>query len=304
MSYELIFSPELLIAFLTLFVLELVLGVDNIIFISILASKLPVEQQAKARNLGLSLAMVLRIGLVAAAGWIVSLTDGLFSLFGMEFSGRDLILIFGGLFLLYKAVTEIHHKIDGDEEHESSSKVVSFGAILAQILMMDIVFSFDSVITAVGMVDNFWVIIFAVIASFALMLFAAKWVFTFVDRNPSVKMLALSFLVLIGAMLIAEGFDVHVNKAFIYGPVAFAIGVEALNLLYRRERKKDSSSRLNESRSRTSADDALAAGRGSGTDGGSLSLSRRPVTAAGRAKASEHIPNTHGSSPAKRPDDA
>jgi predicted tellurium resistance membrane protein TerC len=234
------FTPDLLIAFLTLFVLEIVLGVDNVIFISILAAQLPVEQQAKARNLGLTLAMVIRIGLLFAASWIISLTNDLFEIFGMGFSGRDLILIAGGLFLVYKAVTEIHEKLEGSDAHAggAGSSTATFGAIIGQILLLDIVFSFDSVITAVGMVDNLLVIIVAVVSSFAIMLFAAKHIFTFVNKHPTVKMLALAFLVLIGVVLIADGFDVHIDKALVYGPIAFAIIVEALNLAYKRNQAK------------------------------------------------------------------
>jgi len=232
-------DPDLAIAFLTLFVLEIVLGVDNVIFISILASKLPVEQQAKARNLGLTLAMVTRIGLLFGASWIITLTDDVFTVFGNGFSGRDLILIAGGLFLVYKAVTEIHEKLEGAESHGTGRvKTVTFGAILAQILLLDIVFSFDSVITAVGMVDSLLVIIVAVVSSFAVMLFSAKYLFAFENRHPAVKMLALAFPVLIGVFLIADGFDVKIDKALIYGPMAFAILVEALNLVSKARQEK------------------------------------------------------------------
>lgn len=235
------FTPDLLIAFATLFVLEIVLGVDNVIFISILASKLPKEQQAKARNLGLTLAMVIRIGLLFAASWIITLTDDLFALFGMGFSGRDLILIVGGLFLVYKAVKEIHEKLEGADAHGETGKgTATFRSVLIQILLLDIVFSFDSVITAVGMVDNLVVIIAAVVLSFGVMLFSAKYIFAFVNKHPTVKMLALTFLVLIGVFLIADGFEVKVDKALIYGPVAFAIIVEALNLSYKRRQAKRS----------------------------------------------------------------
>lgn len=236
---ELVFSPELLVAFLTLLVLEIVLGIDNVIFISILAAKLPPEQQNRARVVGLSLAMVMRILLLFAATWIIGLTADLFQVFGMGFSGRDLILILGGLFLVYKAVVEIHEKLEGAEGHQKSSgKSVTFAGVIVQILLIDIVFSLDSVITAVGMVDELWIMIAAVVLAIGLMLFTAKAISDFVYRHPTVKMLALAFLVLIGTTLIAEGFDVHIDKALIYGPIAFAIGVEALNLVFRARQAK------------------------------------------------------------------
>jgi len=236
---ELAFSPELLIAFATLLVLEIILGIDNVIFISILAAKLPPEQQNKARVLGLSLAMIMRILLLFAASWIISLTNDLFELFGMGFSGRDLILILGGLFLVYKAVVEIHEKLEGSEGHQQSTgKTVTFAGIIVQILLIDIVFSLDSVITAVGMVDELWIMIAAVVLAITLMLFTAKAISDFVNRHPTVKMLALAFLVLIGTTLIAEGFDVKIDKALIYGPIAFAIIVEVLNLVYRGRQAK------------------------------------------------------------------
>ncbi|SDS19821.1 TerC family protein [Agrococcus carbonis] len=230
MDFSLEFTPDLIAIFLTLFVLEIVLGVDNVIFISILASKLPESQQAKARTLGLTLAMVMRVGLVLLAGWIITLNDELFSIFGMGFSGRELILIAGGGFLLYKAVHEIHLKLEGEEEHASSAVKATFGAVLVQILLMDLVFSLDSVITAVGMTSNMIVIIAAVVISFGILLFAARYIFDFVNRHPTVKMLALSFLLLIGVFLVAEGFGFHIDKAFIYGPMVFAVLVESLNL--------------------------------------------------------------------------
>jgi predicted tellurium resistance membrane protein TerC len=236
---ELAFSPELLIAFATLLVLEIVLGIDNVIFISILAAKLPPEQQNRARVVGLSLAMIMRILLLFAASWIISLTADIFELFGMGFSGRDLILILGGLFLVYKAVVEIHEKLEGAEGHaKPSGKTVTFAGVIVQILLIDIVFSLDSVITAVGMVDELWIMIAAVVIAITLMLFTAKAISDFVNRHPTVKMLALAFLVLIGTTLIAEGFDVHIDKALIYGPIAFAIGVEVLNLIYRSRQAK------------------------------------------------------------------
>ncbi len=281
LSFEL--TPDLAIAFVTLFVLEIVLGVDNVIFISILASKLPVEQQAKARNLGLTLAMLIRIGLLFGASWIITLTDDVFTLFGNGFSGRDLILIAGGLFLVYKAVTEIHEKLEGTESHGSGRvKTVTFGAIIAQILVLDIVFSFDSVITAVGMVDNLLVIIVAVVSSFTVMLFSAKYIFAFVNRHPTVKMLALAFLVLIGVFLIADGFEVKIDKALIYGPMAFAIIVEALNLAAkaRQEKRRGPIEPVHLRHAYSKADDraAVAAATSSGPDSGAVNLSRKPVT--------------------------
>ena len=236
---ELVFSPELLVAFATLLVLEIVLGIDNVIFISILANKLPPEQQNRARIVGLSLAMIMRILLLFAASWIISLTNDLFALFGMGFSGRDLILILGGLFLVYKAVVEIHEKLEGAQNHQQvTGKSVTFAGIIVQILLIDIVFSLDSVITAVGMVDELWIMIAAVVIAITLMLFTSKAISDFVNRHPTVKMLALAFLVLIGTTLIAEGFDVHIDKALIYGPIAFAIIVEVLNLVYRGRQAK------------------------------------------------------------------
>lgn len=240
MDFSLAITPELVAIFLTLFVLEIVLGVDNVIFISILAAKLPEEQQARARTLGLTLAMVMRVGLVLLAGWIITLNTDLFTIFGMGFSGRELILIAGGGFLLYKAVHEIHLKLEGEEEHSASAVKATFGAVLAQILLMDLVFSLDSVITAVGMTSNMIVIITAVVVSFGILLFAARFIFEFVNRHPTVKMLALSFLLLIGVFLIAEGFGFHIDKALIYGPMAFAVLVEALNLwAAARKRKRE-----------------------------------------------------------------
>jgi predicted tellurium resistance membrane protein TerC len=234
-------SPDLWIAFVTLLLLEIVLGIDNVVFISILADKLPVEQQRKARILGLSLAMVFRIGLLFAASWVVGLTAPLFSIGpwdALEISGRDLILILGGAFLVYKAVTEIHEKLEGHEAERSAGRTATFSGVIIQILLLDMVFSLDSVITAVGMVDELYIMIAAVVLAVVLMMFTAGWISGFVNRHPTVKMLALSFLVLIGASLIAEGFDFHIDKPFIYGPIAFAICVEALNLTYQSRQAK------------------------------------------------------------------
>ena len=225
-------SPDLWVAFLTLFVLELVLGVDNVVFISILASKLPPEQRKRARTVGLSLALFMRIGLLFVASFIVGLTAPLFG-FGdgaFQFSGRDLILIIGGLFLVYKAVIEIHERLEGPEPHATPVKAATFGAVIVQILLLDVVFSLDSVITAVGMVDELYIMIAAVVLAIVIMLFTAGIISSFVEKHPTVKMLALAFLVLIGSTLIAEGFDVHIDKGLIYGPIAFAIIVETLNL--------------------------------------------------------------------------
>ena len=238
MDWTFLADPATWVAFGTLLILEIVLGVDNVIFISILASKLPEAQRQRARTIGLTLAMVLRIGLLFAASWVVSLTSDLFELFGMGFSGKDLIMIAGGAFLLYKAVTEIHERLEGEEAHGDAGKAATFGAVIAQILALDVVFSLDSVITAVGMTDNIILIITVVVLSFGIMLVAAKHIFTFVNNHPTVKMLALAFLVLIGAFLIAEGFEVHIDKALIYGPMAFAILVEVLNLAYAARKRK------------------------------------------------------------------
>jgi predicted tellurium resistance membrane protein TerC len=276
-------TPDLIAVFLTLFVLEVVLGVDNVIFISILASKLPKEQQARARNLGLTLAMLIRVALVFAAGWLITLTEPIFTLWGIDFSWKDLILIAGGLFLVYKAVTEIHHKLEGaEEEAGGAGKAVTFGAVLAQILLLDIVFSLDSVITAVGMTSNMVVIITVVVLSFGIMLFAARFIFSFVNNHPTVKMLALAFLVLIGVFLIAEGFHFKIDKAFIYGPMVFAIFVEALNLTYsarkaKRAKRQQQAVQLRPQYPGVDESAAVDAALSSGPHSGSVGLSSRPV---------------------------
>ena len=284
MDFSFAFTPDLIAVFVTLFLLEVVLGVDNVIFISILASKLPKEQQAKARNLGLTLAMVIRVILVLFAGWIITLKEDLFELWGMGFSGRDLILIAGGLFLVYKAVTEIHHKLEGAEEEHGGAgrKAVTFGSVLAQILALDIVFSLDSVITAVGMTENLVVIITVVVLSFGIMLFAARFIFMFVNKHPTVKMLALSFLLLIGVFLVAEGFGFHIDKAFIYGPMAFAIFVEALNLVYsarkaKRAQKEQHAVQLRPQYPDVDESAAVHAALSTDPHAGSVGLSNRPV---------------------------
>ena len=232
---ELLSSPEILISLLTLTVLEIVLGIDNIIFISIVASRLPPEQQAKARTIGLSLALVMRLILLSMIAWLASLTNTVFTVFGNEFSWRDIILIVGGLFLLVKGTIEIHHSVEGDEETKTSLKQVTMGAVLAQIVVIDVVFSLDSVITAVGMVDELWVMVAAVILAMAVMIVAAKTVSDFVNANPTVKMLALSFLLLVGMALIADGFEFHIPRGYLYFAVAFSLGVECLNLMVKKK---------------------------------------------------------------------
>lgn len=227
-------NPDIWIGLATLTALEIVLGVDNVIFISILAGKLPVQQQAQARQLGLGLAMLTRIGLLFSLGWIIRLTQPLFTVVGQEISGRDLILLGGGLFLLAKATWEIHERLEGHESHGAATTAkASFAAVIVQILLLDIVFSLDSVITAVGMVDELPVMIAAVVIAVGIMLLAAGAINDFVSRHPTVKMLALSFLLLIGMSLVAEGLDQHIPKGYIYFAMAFSVFVELLNLRIR-----------------------------------------------------------------------
>lgn len=229
-------DPQSWIAFATLLALEIVLGIDNVIFISILAGKLPAEQQARARTTGLALALITRVGLLFSLAWIVRLTAPLFTVLGQELSGRDLILLVGGLFLIWKSTHEIHERLEGDESHAGGSrKTVTFTGVIVQILLLDIVFSLDSVITAVGMVDNLSIMITAVVSAVIVMLFAAGGISAFVERHPTVKMLALSFLLLIGVTLIAEGFDKHIPKGYIYFAMAFSVFVELLNLRLRKQ---------------------------------------------------------------------
>jgi predicted tellurium resistance membrane protein TerC len=224
-------SPEAWIALLTLTVMEIVLGIDNIVFISILVDKLPVAERPRARFLGLGFAMVTRILLLLSISWVMQLKNPLFALFGHQISGKDLILILGGLFLLYKATTEIHHKVEGHAEEEKTTKArAALGAILVQIAILDIVFSLDSVITAVGMADHIMVMIIAVMISVGFMMVFAGSVSDFISAHPTVKMLALSFLLLIGTTLIAEGFHVHFEKGYVYFAMAFSIFVEMLNI--------------------------------------------------------------------------
>jgi predicted tellurium resistance membrane protein TerC len=224
-------SPEAWIALLTLTVLEIVLGIDNIVFISILSGKLPANQQARARTIGLALAMGMRILLLLSIAWIMRLTAPLFSVAGQEISGRDLILLLGGLFLIWKATHEIHERLEGQSEEEKKARTaVTMGGVLVQIALLDIVFSLDSVITAVGMAKDVGVMIAAIVIAVGFMMFAAGPVSRFVERHPTVKMLALSFLLLIGVTLIAEGFGQHVSKGYVYFAMGFSVFVEALNL--------------------------------------------------------------------------
>ena len=235
-------SPEIWVAFATLLLLEIVLGIDNVVFISILADRLPPQQRQRARVIGLALALGTRIVLLLGLSWIIGLTAPLFAISGHEVSGRDLILLVGGLFLLGKAIYEIHEQLEGSEHAGSAGGAAasSFTSVVIQIVLLDIVFSLDSVITAVGMVDQLSVMIAAVLVAIGLMMVLARPIGEFVSRHPTVKMLALSFLVLIGASLIAEGFDYHIPKGYVYGPIAFSVLVEALNLWARRRRRRAS----------------------------------------------------------------
>ncbi|MBC7796039.1 MAG: TerC family protein [Pyrinomonadaceae bacterium] len=232
---EWISDPQIWIALVTLTLLELVLGIDNIIFISILSDKLPENQRDKARFTGIALAMITRILLLFSLSWVIGLTAPLFNVFGKDVSGRDLILIIGGLFLMGKATREIHGKLEGEEENETKKTPASFTSIIIQILLLDLVFSLDSVITAVGMVDQLWVMITAVVISVAFMLFASGAISSFVNRHPTLKMLALSFLLLIGTSLVAEGLHFHIPKGYIYFAMAFSVLVEMFNLGLRKK---------------------------------------------------------------------
>jgi len=227
-------DPQIWIAFLTLTVLELVLVIDNIVFISILTRKLPPEQQSKARYAGLGLALGMRVILLFSLTWVIGLTAPLFTIFGLEISGRDLVLLIGGLFLLAKSTHEIHGSLEGEEGHKSAKIYPSFVGVLIQIALLDIVFSLDSVITAVGMVDNLWIMIAAVVVSIVFMMAFAGSIGAFVQKHPTIKMLALSFLILIGVTLIAEGLDRHIPKGYIYFAMAFSVLVEILNLRLRK----------------------------------------------------------------------
>jgi predicted tellurium resistance membrane protein TerC len=226
-------QPETWIAFITLVALELVLGVDNVIFISILAGKLPQDQQQRARTTGIMLAVITRILLLLSLSWIISLEEPLFAILSFDISGRDLILIAGGLFLLAKSTFEIHDKLEGKEGHASAKVAASFASVIIQIMLLDIVFSLDSVITAVGMVDHIMIMVIAVVVAAGVMVFTARPIGEFVERHPTIKILALSFLLLIGFTLIVEGLHQHIPKGYIYFAMGFSVFVEMLNLRIR-----------------------------------------------------------------------
>lgn len=233
---DLLSSPDVWVSLATLAALEIVLGVDNIIFIAILAGRLPVEQREKARKLGLAGAFVSRLALLGMLAWIVKLDQPLFEIAGKGFSGKALILLAGGLFLLYKATKEIHHKLEAADESPIKTAVVTFGGVIFQIVLLDMVFSIDSVITAVGMTDYLSVMVAANVIALLVMLAVGGRISAFVERHPSVKVLALSFLLMIGLVLVAEGFGVHIPKGYIYGAMGFSVFVELINL--RTSRKK------------------------------------------------------------------
>ncbi len=232
---ESLFTVNAIIPLLTLCALELVLGIDNVIFISILSGRLPPEQQQKARTIGLSLAVLTRVLLLLSLSWVIGLTKPLFTVLSQEISGRDLILIIGGLFLIAKSTHEIHQKLEASEEVSTAKAATKFASVIVQILILDIVFSLDSVITAVGMVNEISIMVAAVIISTLIMIFTAKPISDFVDHHPTIKILALSFLLLIGVTLMAEGFDQHISKGYIYFAMTFSLFVEILNIRLRKK---------------------------------------------------------------------
>ncbi|AOP34683.1 hypothetical protein A0128_12965 [Leptospira tipperaryensis] len=233
-------TPDKIIAILTLTLMEIVLGIDNIVFLSIVAGKLPKNQQAKARNLGLTLALGFRIGLLFAVTWIASLTNALFTVFDFAISGRDLIMLGGGLFLIAKSTSEIHGKIEGAEEGNSGSQKekISFWGVIVQLILLDIIFSVDSIVTAVGLSGHFEVMVIAVILSMIVMLIFSGAVSDFINEHPTMKILALSFLIMIGAMLFADGLHFHIPKGYVYFSMAFSLGVELINLRIRKSSSK------------------------------------------------------------------
>ncbi|MEL6822173.1 MAG: TerC family protein [Calditrichota bacterium] len=238
MDFSWISSPEAWVAFATLTALEIVLGIDNIIFISILSGRLPEHQRKQGRMLGLGFAMLTRLLLLFAISWVMGLVEPLFEIWGKSISGRDLILIFGGLFLLAKSTHEIHNSLEGEEEHHSSKGSVTMMSVLFQIALIDIVFSLDSVITAVGLVEHVSVMVLAILVSVGVMMLGANAIGDFVEKHPTIKMLALSFLILVGVMLFAEGLGMHVPKGYIYFAMAFSLTVEMLNIRLRKRKKK------------------------------------------------------------------
>lgn len=237
--FEWVFDPAIWASLLTLTLLEVILGIDNVIFLSIISGYLPKEKQAKARRLGLIMALGMRIGLLASIAWVIGLTEPIFSVFGHEVSWRDIILAAGGLFLIYKGTDEIHHEIEHDDEERegTSKKVHTFAGVIIQIAILDMVFSLDSVITAVGMADHLPVMIAAVVIAIIIMMVAAEPTASFIERNPTIKMLALSFLLLVGMALIADSLHFHIPRGYLYFAIAFSIGVEILNMLVRKKRR-------------------------------------------------------------------
>ncbi|WP_440088008.1 TerC family protein [Pseudomonas fragariae (ex Marin et al. 2024)] len=238
---ELATSPAAWIALATLVVMEVVLGIDNLIFISIITNKLPEHQREKARKLGIGMALVMRLGLLSTVAYIVQLTEPMFEMFGQAFSWKDMILIAGGLFLVWKATTEIHHSMDVKTEEEktlSATVALTMGSAIVQILMLDLVFSIDSIITAVGMTEHLPIMIIAVVSAVVVMLVAANPLAKFINDNPTVVMLALGFLIMIGMTLIAEGFGAHVPKGYIYAAMTFSAAIEGLNMMVRRAKRK------------------------------------------------------------------
>lgn len=235
---DFLLDPTILMSFLTLAILEIILGIDNVIFLSIISQKLPASQQAKARFIGLALALIMRVGLLFSIAWIVGLTAEIFTVFGHAVSWRDVILGFGGLFLLFKGTTEIHNTIEGEHAHGEGKKKASFASVIMQIVVLDAVFSLDSVITAVGMTEHLSVMIAAVVVAIIIMMFASEPTSRFIEKHQSVKMLALSFLLLVGVALVADAMHFHIPRGYLYFAIAFSLGVETLNLLAMQGLKK------------------------------------------------------------------
>lgn len=231
---ESLLSVDGLISFASLVLMEIVLGVDNIIFISILTGRLPVNQQEKARFVGISLAVLIRIALLFLLTWLIGLNKILFTVFELDVSGRDLIMIAGGLFLIYKSTSEVHQKLEGQEEAGGSKYTLTFGTAIVQIILLDIVFSFDSILTAIGLVQNVIIMILAVIIAMGVMLLSANRISEFIQKHPTIKMLALSFLLMIGILLLVDGFHVHVPKGYVYFAIFFSLAVEVLNIKVRK----------------------------------------------------------------------